>query len=369
MGLKFRREREKKMTKKIKGLILISLALVLVMAGCGKKETAAAINKEPYSDRQFLMGTYVNIQIYDDGKEEVLKKAFDRVKELAAKITVNEAGSEVDEINAQAGIKPVAVDDDVYPLIKQAYQYSQESGDGFDMTIGPITQLWHIGFDDARKPEQSEIDQALALVHHEKVVLDDKAQTVFLEEKGMQLDLGAIAKGYITDEVAKVMRDNHVTTAIIDLGGNVYVLGHSPRKENGEWTVGIQDPNKERNTIVGSVPASNKSLVTSGIYERNLTVNGKMYHHLFNPTTGYPFENDIAGVTIISDQSIDGDALSTLVFALGVKGGLDYVNQAKNIEAIFVTTNNELYLSDGLTKTFSLNEESGYVIKDSKTLK
>lgn len=356
------------MNIKRKLVIGISLFLVLGLAACGKKEEAV-INKEPYSDQQFLMGTYVKMQIYDDGKEAVLKKGFDRVKELADKITVNEPGSEIDEINKQAGIKPVKVSDDVYPLIKKAYQYSEESDDGFDLAIGPITQLWHIGFDDARKPEQAEIDTALTLVKHEQVRLDDKAQTVFLEKKGMELDLGAIAKGYITDEVVKVFKENGVTTAIVDLGGNVYVLGHSPRKESGDWKVGIQDPNQARNTIVGSVPASNQSLVTSGIYERNLKVNGETFHHLFNPKTGYPFDNEIAGVTIISKESIDGDGLSTTIFSMGVKEGMAYINELKNVDAIFVTLDDQIYLSSGVKDTFELNQESGYKIGDIRELK
>lgn len=355
------------MKKKNSLVILLSLATLLILAACGAKKEVV-INKEPYSDRQFLMGTYVNIQIYDDGKEDVLKKAFARVKVLANKITVNEPGSEVDQINAQAGISPVTVSDDVYPLIKSAYEYSQESDDGFDMSIGPITQLWHIGFDDARKPEEAEIQEALKLVHHQNVILDDEKQTVFLKEKGMELDLGAIAKGYITDEVAKVMHENDVTTAIIDLGGNVYVLGHSPRSESGDWKVGVQDPNQARNTVVGTVPASNKSLVTSGIYERNLTVNGVTYHHLFNPKTGYPFDNEIAGVTIISDQSIDGDALSTVIFSMGIAEGVEYVNQLKGVEAIFVTLTDEVVVTKGLTDVFELNTESGYKVVDVKDI-
>lgn len=357
------------MNKKHKIVVGISLFLLLGLTACSNKKEEAVINKEAYSDQQFLMGTYVKMQIYDDGKEAVLKKGFDRVKELAAKITVNEPGSEVDKINEQAGIKPVKVSDDVYPLIKKAYQYSEESDDGFDLSIGPITQLWHIGFDDARKPEQSEIDEALKLVKHQQVILDDKEQTVYLEKKGMELDLGAIAKGYITDEVVKVFKANDVTTAIVDLGGNVYVLGHSPRKENSDWKVGIQDPNQARNTIVGSVPASNQSLVTSGIYERNLKVNGETFHHLFNPKTGYPFDNEIAGVTIISQESIDGDGLSTAIFSMGVKEGMAHINQLKNVDAIFVTLDDKLYLSSGVKETFELNKESGYEIGDIRELK
>lgn len=344
--------------------------LGLVIAGCSsnqKEETK--VNKDPYSKQELLLGTYVQIRIYDDGKEEVLDKAFDRVKELGDKITVNEPGSEIDAVNEKAGIEPVKVSDDVYTLLKRAYEYSEDSKGGFDMAIGPITQLWHIGFDDARKPSQEEIDQALKLVDYHKVVLDDKEKTVYLEEKGMELDLGAIAKGYITDEVVKVLEDNGVTTAIIDLGGNVYVLGHSPRGEDEDWNVGIQDPNKARNTVIGTVKERDKTLVTSGIYERYLKVNGETYHHLFDPTTGYPFDNDIAGVTIITNKSIDGDGLSTAVFSMGVKEGLEYVEGLKDVDAIFVTKEDKVYISKDIEETFVLGEDSGYTMGDRSELK
>lgn len=353
------------MKKKI-GFIMI-LASLFFLVACKKDEPEVLINSEPYSDQQFLLGTYVNIRIYDDGKEDVLKKAFTKVKELGDKITVNEEGSELDEVNAQAGIAPVKVSDDVYRVAKKAYEYSQDTKGGFDMAIGPITSLWHIGFSDAKKPTQEEINAALKLVDYHKVILDDDKKTIYLEEKGMKLDLGAIAKGFITDEVVGILKENNVTTAIVDLGGNVYVLGHSPRstkKEEVDWTVGIQDPNQDRNVVLGQVPEANKSLVTSGIYERYLKVDGKTYHHLFNPKTGYPFDNDIAGVTIISDKSIDGDGLSTSVFAMGLDEGMKYVESLKDVQAIFITTEGKVYVSSGIKDDFVLNEDSGYTMAE-----
>lgn len=347
-------------------LTLLVLFSALFLVSCGKKsgKEVTKEKKEPYSEQQFLMGTYVKVQIFDEDKEDVLEKAFNRIKELDKKITVNEPGSEVDEINKQAGIQPVKVSDDVYDLIKDAVYYSEDSQGGFDLTVGPITELWHIGFDDARKPEQSEIDALLPLVDYHKVVLNDEEKTVFLPEKGMQLDLGAIAKGYITDEAIAVLKDNKVQAGIVDLGGNVYVLGNNPKSESGEWRVGIQDPNEARNTVVGSVKEKNKSLVTSGIYERNLEVDGKLYHHLFDSKTGYPFENDIAGVTIVSDTSIAGDGLSTAVFSMGVKKGMAYVEGLEGVDAIFVTKEDDIYVSSGLQEDFTINKESPYKVRD-----
>lgn len=349
-------------------VIMVFGLLMVLLTACGSNKPK--INEKPYEDKQFLMGTYVQMRIYDDGKEAALKPAFKRVKELADKITVNQEGSEIDAVNKEAGVKPVKVTDDMFFLLKEAYKYSQDSKGGFDMAIGPITSMWRIGFPDARKPAQNEIDQALKLVNYYEVEFNDENKTVFLKEKGMKLDLGAIAKGYITDEVVKVLKENDVTTAIIDLGGNVYVMGHSPRgNQKEDWTVGIQDPNQARNVVLGSVPESNMSLVTSGIYERYLEADGKTYHHLFNPKTGYPFDNDIAGVTIVSKKSIDGDGLSTAVFSMGVKEGLKYVEGLKDTEAIFVTRDDKVYVTAGLKDIFELNKEAGYKMGNDKDLK
>ena len=377
--LTFQNEERKTMRKKLLfSLITLGISF-MVLTGCtnsAKKTTTESsastkILKDPYSDEQFLLGTYVRIRVYDEGKEAALKPAFDRVKELGDKITINQKGSEIDEVNEQAGIKPVKVSDDVYTLVKRAYEYSQDSQGGFDMAIGAITQLWRIGFDDARKPSQEEIDQALKLVDYHKIELNDQEKTVYLKEKGMIIDLGAIAKGYITDEVVKVLKKQDVTTAIVDLGGNVYVLGHSPRGENQDWTVGIQDPNMARGSVLGSIKERNKTLVTSGIYERYLEVDGKKYHHLFDPKTGYPFDNDIASVTIITDKSIDGDGLSTAVFSMGVKKGLEYVESELNngTEAIFVTKDDKVYVTDPIKDTFKLSEDSHYTMGDRSELK
>lgn len=354
-------------------LLLSFVFFITILTACGSqdKKEKVVLREEPYAQEKFLLGTYTRIKIYDEGKESVLKPAFDRIKELGDKITINQSGSEVDAINDQAGIKPVKVSDDIYFLLKDAFEYSKESDGGFNMAIGAITQLWRIGFDDARKPEQSEIDEGLKHIDYNKVQFNDEEQTVYLPEKGMIIDLGAIAKGYITDEVVKVLKKNGVTCAIVDLGGNVYVLGHSNRGENEPWNIGIQDPNKARGSVIGSIKETDKTVVTSGIYERYLEVDGKKYHHIFDSETGYPYENDIASATIITDKSIDGDGLTTVIFDKGVKAGLEYVEQEldKGTNAIFITKEDKVYVTDGIKDTFKLSEDSGYTMGNRSELK
>ena len=327
---------------------------ILGIAGCrGSSESKVITN--PYKKTSFLMGTVVTVKIYNENKESALHPAFERIEELINKVGVNELDSEIDEINAKAGIEPVNVSIDTFNLVNEGKKYSEKADGSFDITIGPLTSLWHIGFPDARKPSQLEIDQVLPSIDFQKIILDEKEQTIFLQEKGMQIDLGAIAKGFITDEVAAVLKEQGVTTALIDLGGNIYVMGNHPKGE--EWTVGIQDPFSSRGEIIGKIKESDKSIVTSGIYERFLEINNQQYHHILNPKDGYPFSNDIAGITVVTEKSIDGDALSTSVYSKGIEGGMKYLEEFPGVEAIFVSKDKKVYITSGLKNEFELTKE------------
>jgi len=302
------------------------------------------------------MGTVVTIKIYDNDQEGALDAAFDKIHQLADRITTEQSSSEISAINAHAGLEPVQVSDEIYRLLETGLEYSRLAEGSFDISIGPISSLWRIGFDDARKPGQDEIEAVLDLVRYEDVVLDQEKQQVYLKKKGMKLDLGGIAKGYIADEVVKVLDQFDVTTAIIDLGGNIYVKGHHPT--GGSWTVGIQNPVASRGEIIGTVQAVDQSIVTTGIYERYLEIDGSRYHHILSPQDGYPFMNEIAGVSVLSEHSTDGDALSTLVFSKGLQDGMALVESLEGIEAVFITRDKRIYLSSGLTERFVQKDQT-----------
>lgn len=332
---------------------------LMTLVGCSSDQ--AELLESPYRDTEFLLGTVVNLSIYDSDKEYVLEQAFDRIEKLENIISDEISSTEVSEINRKAGTEPVQVSDELYYLIEKSIEYGDLSNGSFDITVGPLTNLWRIGFSDARKPDQQEIDQVLPLIDHEKIQLNPEEQSVFLLEEDMQLDFGAIAKGYITDDICKLLADEGVTSAIIDLGGNIFVMGHRPTGDL--WTVGIQNPFLARGEIVGRIKVSDQSIVTSGIYERYLEVDGTQYHHLLDPNTGYPFDNEIAGVTIVSDASIDGDALSTVVFSKGLDQGLDFIESFDGAEAIFVTKDQKIILSSGLVDEFELTNDHFEIIE------
>lgn len=328
---------------------LIVGLLFVVLVACGNED---GLLDSPIKETGFVIGTVVNISVYDEGHEDTVEGAFDLIADWEQILSDEIDSSEVSKINQMAGIEPVKVSAPVFHLVEESIRYGDLSDGGFDITTGPLTNLWRIGYDDARKPSQAEIDATLSIVDHEQVQLDKENQTVFLPIEGMEIDLGAIAKGFIADEVVKYFDEQGVTTAIIDLGGNVYVKGNRPSGE--AWTVGVQNPYLGRGQLLGRIRASDLSVVTSGIYERYLEVDGETYHHILDPDTGYPFENEIAGVTIVSETSLAGDALSTAVFSLGLEDGLALIEDLPEVEAVFVTKDRRIVLSSGLTETFEV---------------
>lgn len=340
----------------------LSLCILLVfslsiLGGCSKKE----VNKEPLSKSELLMGTVIKVTLYDSDDESILNDIFNKVKELEANLSINENGTLVDKINESAGIEPVKVDDDTYEVIKKGLEYSKVSNGLFDITIGPLVKLWSIGLPEQKLPTQEEIDSKLPLIDYNDLVLDDSEKTVYLKRPGMMIDLGGIAKGFTADIISEILTERGVKSAIIDLGGNIFA--HGNKNNTDFWKIGIQNPLSERGGIIGSIQVKNKSVVTSGTYERYFEENGVRYHHILSPKTGYPYENNIAGITIVSDKSVDGDALSTSVFAMGVEDGLKFVNSRDGIDAIFVTNENKVYLSDGIKDNFTLSN-SDFTIQE-----
>ncbi|MGL5615755.1 MAG: FAD:protein FMN transferase [Sarcina sp.] len=343
-----------KSRKKLAGLFIIPVFLLTMVAGCSNEKVEEK-NKEKLSKTEVLMGTSVKVTLYEGGSEKILNKAFDRVKELEEILSINKLGTEIDKVNENSGEKPVKVSDDSFTIIEKAVDYSEKSSGAYDLTIGPLVKLWSIGLPEAKVPSEIEIKEALGKIDYKKVKLNEESKEVFLEDKGMMLDLGSIAKGYTADELAKLLKEQLVTKAIIDIGGNIYAVGE--KAEGKDWTIGIQNPFTDRGEALGSITVKDKSIVTSGIYERYIEEDGKKYHHILNPETGYPFEGDIAGVTLVTDKSIDGDALSTLIFTKGVKEGIEFVKNIDSVEAIFITKDKKIYLTDGLKENFKLIDE------------
>ena len=236
---------------------------------------------------------------------------FERLNDIENKMSVNIENSEIYNINKNAGDKPTKVSEETFALIKKAVSFGELSGGAFDISLGPVIKLWGIGTENQRIPDKSEITKALQLTGYKKIIIDNENQSIFLKDKGMGLDLGGIAKGHAADEIKRILEENDVKSAIIDLGGNI--IAHGNKTDGTEWKVGIQDPYSERNHYLGVLNVSDSTIVTSGTYERFFIENNVRYHHIFDAKTGYPCDNEVMAVTIVADISEDADALSTAV--------------------------------------------------------
>ncbi|EKZ9487250.1 FAD:protein FMN transferase [Enterobacter hormaechei] len=302
-----------------------------------------------YSYSAVLMGSPILLKLYSHN-EALAAQVFRLIKQYEDLLTVNRTPSQVMEINHAAGRHPVTVSRPVFELIRCAKAASLVPGSAFNLAIGPLVKRWKIGFKGDSVPPAEELAALLALTSPSEVCLDEEAGSVFLTRPGMEIDLGAIAKGYIADRVRDYLRKAGETAGLINLGGNVQTLG-SPE---GGWTVGLKKPFSEGQALVGALVVSDKSVVTSGTYERYFERDGKRYHHILDPRTGYPLDNELDSVTVISTDSLDGDIWTTLLYGMGVAKGCAALRARPDIEAIFVTRSQEVILSSARHFRFTL---------------
>lgn len=306
-----------------------------------------------YSYSAVLMGSPILLKLFSHN-EPLAARVFSLIKQYEDLFTVNRAQSQVMDINHAAGQHPVTVSRAVYQLIQCAKAASVLPGSAFNLAIGPLVKRWRIGFKGDSVPPAGEITALLDITRADEVLLDDEALSVFLTRKGMEIDLGAIAKGYIADRVRDLLHKEGVTEGLINLGGNVQTLG-SPQ---GGWSIGLKKPFSDADALVGAMEVAHKSVVTSGTYERYFEQDGRRYHHILNPQTGYPLDNELDSVTIISTDSLDGDIWTTLLYGAGVEQGCQMLKGRKDIEAIFVTKAREVVLSSQRQFRFTLLDDS-----------
>jgi len=293
-----------------------------------------------------MLGTIISLKYYGKNGDKAIDESIEKIRNIENKMSVNIASSEICKVNNNSGKEDIVIGKENLYVIEKALEYSKLTGGAFDISIEPVVKLWGIGTEKARVPKKEEIEDKLKLVNFKDILI--KNNKLFLNRKGMALDLGGIAKGYAADELKKVVQKYNLERAFINLGGNLYIYGG---KENGEpLNIGIQDPCAKQGEYFSVLKVKNKSVVTSGNYERYFIKNGKRYHHILDPKIGYPAEKGLISTTIISDKSIDGDALSTSTYILGLEKGRKLIESLKGIEAIFVTKDKKVYTTRGINK-------------------
>lgn len=307
----------------------------------------------------FVLGTIINLKAFGKKSEKAIEEAIEKLTDIDNKMSAFKDYSEISRINKNAGIAPQSVSEDTFYVIKEAIYYSDLLEGTFDPTIRPLVSLWGIGTQNERIPKRNEIDEKLKLVNYRDIILDEKNTSIRLKKQNQSLDVGGIAKGFAADEVKNIFKKHGIKNALIDLGGNILTLGS--KTDSSTWNVGIQDPFGNRGEFIGVVSIKDKSVVTSGNYERFFMKDGKSFHHILNPKTGYPSESKIVSATIISDKSIQGDGLSTGVYIMGVEKSLKLIESIDGVDAIFITETKEVYATSGIKTCFKLsNKEFKY---------
>ncbi|CYU41852.1 FAD:protein FMN transferase [Streptococcus suis] len=304
-----------------------------------------------------LMGTIIETKIWHLDAEPILDQVEELLYLYKDRFSANDLTSELMEVNLNAGVQAVSVADDLYELIKLGKEHSLAQESFLNITIGPLVQSWRIGFSDAKLPTQEMISEKLQLINPRDIELDDEEQTVYLKKEGMAIDLGALAKGYVADKIVDFLKRIGVAAGLINLGGNVLTFGQAPHNPDGCWRIGIQDPQKKRGENALVLKIGEESVVTSGIYERTLTVNGKTYHHILSPETGYPIESQLASLTIVSKQSVDGEIWTTRLFGQEITRIYKMVEETDGIEAVLIGLDGRILVTSGLSEKVLAGKE------------
>lgn len=325
-----------------KKIFLLPLLLLLCIACTGCSETQM---QEKTSRSGFYFDTVITLTIYGSVKdsEAILEDAFLLCESYDQTFSRTLDGSDVKNINDAAG-QPVTVSQDTIRLLETALYYAELSDGKIDPTIAPVKDLWD--FSSSTLPDSNALAAACSHVDYHHVILDKETNTVTLTDPDAKLDLGFIAKGYIADRLKEYLLSQGVTHAVIDLGGNVLCIGGKP--DGSAYRIGIRYPFGEASDIITALSCSDKSIVTSGIYERYFTLDNTIYHHILDTETGYPVRNNLLSVTILSSTSVQGDALSTLCYIYGLEDGMKLVESLDDVEAIFITDDYKLHYSSGL---------------------
>ncbi len=334
-------------TRKIFEIIALAAIIILVSwVWIAKEQTYV---KKPYVKEDTLMDTYVTIKAYGESKSKVKRavdKAMAEIKRIDVLMNFYDKNSEISKINKKDGANPIKISTDTMKIISLSLAYAEKTGGAFDPTIGALTSLWDFGKE--KTPSESEMEKNLPLVDYHFIELNKEKETISLQKEGMKLDFGGAAKGYAIDKAMDILIKEGVSGALITTGSTTKVTRLKAKKDL--WKIGIQNPRFHDNeeNVMGIISTTDKSMSTSGDYQRYFTKNKVRYHHILNPKTGMPAQEYIS-VTIITDLgAAEADILSTAVFVMGYPEGMDFIKQNNNIEGIIVTADGAVHVSPGL---------------------
>lgn len=338
------------MKRKWSGLCVLLLGAIF-LTGCEMKSD--------YSQSGIYFDTLISVHVYDTTDKTVVNDCLILCEKYENMLSKTIQGSDVYNINHAKGAW-VEVSPETAELIQESLTYSELTQGAFDITIAPVSELWNVTNGTGKVPGQQEIENALKLVDYKAVQVE--GSRVRLTKESAEIDLGGIAKGYIADKLKELLVSRDIHSAQINLGGNIAVIGE--KKDKTLWNIGIQKPFAQAGEVAGSVAVKDKSVVTSGIYERYFKQGDRIYHHIMDATTGAPSESDLASATIIGASSSQADALSTCCILLGSEKALELIESIDNVEAILITRDGEILTSKNavFTATMALWYNSAQVV-------
>jgi thiamine biosynthesis lipoprotein len=337
--------------------VLSAFFLLMSMTACVKTEEPQPPAEVPvYEKTFFAMDTVMTFKVYGEGTEPVLDECEALVRQVEDEISKTIESSDIYKLNASNGT-PTKVASETAALLAAAREYSVRTNGAFDITVEPLVALWNVGGGRTVPPTQEEIDALMGMVGFSRMSVDGDTVTM----DGCRIDLGAIGKGYVSDRLYSLHKSHeNVTGALFSLGGNVGVIGTKP--EDKPFVIGVRDPKGQPSDYLGYIELSDMFVVSSGDYERFFEYDGTIYHHIIDPATGAPSRSDIKEVSIVCDNGAYADALSTALFVMGTEKALEYYAQNKDFEAVFVTQDSKVFVTDGLKDKFTFTgAEAGYM--------
>lgn len=324
--------------------VLAILLSVFLLSGCSIGPGANIMQTSSI----FAMDTIMELQAY--GNEQVLTDAEGIIRNIEKKVSVTDEGSEISALNREG---KATLSEETAELFSGALEICKETEGALDISIYPVLKTWGFTTSEYQVPSENELETLLQKVDYRKISLDGNA--VFIED-GMQIDLGSVTKGYTSNKIADYFREQGVTSALINLGGNVQCIGSKPNGE--DWKVAIKSPyNDSKTGVFAVIAAKDKAIITSGGYERYFEENGETYWHILDPKTGKPAKNGLISVTIIGGDGLMCDGLSTALFVKGLDGAIDYWKTHGDFDAVFITDDGEVYITSGIEASFSLASE------------
>ena len=335
--------------------LLLPLVFCLLLAGCtpdGTVSSAPAVTEETqeFSTSIFAMDTVMDLKIFGDSQAP-LDEAAGMITSLENALSTTDSGSEISVLN-QTG--QVSLSENSAFLMRRALELCKETDGALDISIYPVVRTWGFTTGSYRVPAQEELDALLEHVDYTKIEMDDNGVVTIPE--GMQLDLGSIAKGYTGDMVCDYFRSQGITSALLNLGGNVQTVGLKP--DGSPWRIGIQDP-QDPGSYLGVLAVNDEAVITSGGYERFFEQDGQTYWHIIDPATGAPARSGVISATIVGKEGARCDALSTSLFIMGAEKAEQFWREHRDFDMILVTDDRTVIVTPGLEGRFELTENSG----------